>query len=68
MSRPVKAFYCGRVLMGIIRSTPEGHVHMFYGMSGDGRVLTRADFWDRIKRVKATEHFVVVKDVNHDRR
>lgn len=63
MNRPVKVFYCGKVLVGVIRSTSIGHTHMFYGLSGDGRVLTRDEFWDRIKRVKATEHFVVYEDI-----
>lgn len=59
---PIKAFYQGAVLVGVIRSVSNGHVHMFYGESGEGRELTSFEFWDRIRRVGATEHFVINKD------
>jgi hypothetical protein len=61
INRPIRAFYLGRVLVGIIREVANEHVHEFYGLSGEGRVLPKIEFWDRIKIVRASEHFVVTK-------
>jgi hypothetical protein len=63
-NRPIKAFYEGNVLVGTIRSVNGKHVHIFYGRSGDGRELTRDEFWDRMKVLNTSEHFVRYKDGN----
>jgi hypothetical protein len=55
---PVKAFYQGTILVGVIRSVPLGHSHVFFGMSGDGRELPRDEFWSRMKMLQAKEVFV----------
>jgi len=60
-SRPIKSFYEGRTLVGVIRSEGANHVHIFYGRSGEGRKLTRDEFWYRMKKMNTQEHFVVLK-------
>jgi hypothetical protein len=57
-SVPVKAFYSSNVLVGVIRSVPSGHSHIFFGLSGDGRELPRDEFWNRMKTLQTREVFV----------
>jgi hypothetical protein len=58
VGRPVKVFYIKKVLVGIIRDSTVGHTHIFFNESGGGRELTSEEFWDRMKRLNATESFV----------